>query len=415
MLWRAQVEVGPVQLEARRTAAGQAVAADRLALHALEDPSVLGGVRGRQAAVVRALEQALAGEADAGQALRRPPVAPPQAAELAVERVVVLARLGLPGADATLGATYLQHARHLGVPRDAPVEAVAAEIDEPAAAAGIGLQRVQRAGRVVLRVRAGQHRPVGRQQGGPLLVQVLVGDHVEGQPLRVQPGEQVAVRRVVPQPRSLGVVEGQEARPHGQHRPQPRGEGDAAVVAMAVVGGPAIDRVVVRVGCGAPGGHAGAERRVHVAARVVGIGLVGEGRGQDGDRRVRPRPRRQHVERQPVLAALAGQVQRVGAARQVRRHLQAGVGLPPAIVDVVVVEVDRGVVGRRMAPAGLAPAPVRADHAAGRQVHRLAVAGLRAGVGDARAADALREVPGREYVRLRWKRPGRRPAPQAAR
>ena len=58
--------------------------------------------------------------------------------------MVIFARLGGPGADAAFGAPHLDGAGHIGRSRDAPVEAVAAEIGEPAAAFRIALQRVER-------------------------------------------------------------------------------------------------------------------------------------------------------------------------------------------------------------------------------------------------------------------------------
>src|SRR5438132_955794 len=111
--------VEPVELEARRAAARQAVAAEQpVGLNAVEDPGVMVVARGRRTAIGIAPERALAGEADAAQDLRRPIAAPPQPAIVAVERVVVLARFGRPGADAALGTTHLDRARHLVRQRD---------------------------------------------------------------------------------------------------------------------------------------------------------------------------------------------------------------------------------------------------------------------------------------------------------
>src|SRR6185312_13586084 len=121
--------IEPVELEARRAAAREAVVAEQVVrLHAVEDPGVVVVARRRRAAIGVAPEGALAGEADAAQRLWWPVAAPPQAAVGAVERVIVLAGLGGPGTDAALGAPDLDRARHLVGERDAPVEAVAAEI-----------------------------------------------------------------------------------------------------------------------------------------------------------------------------------------------------------------------------------------------------------------------------------------------
>src|SRR3546814_20538907 len=49
------------------------------------------------------------------------------------------------------------------------------------------LQRVERAGRVVLRVRAGQDRRIGLERLGAALVDGLVGHYVVGDALGLQP------------------------------------------------------------------------------------------------------------------------------------------------------------------------------------------------------------------------------------
>ena len=118
---------------------------------------------------------------------------------MAVELVVVFAGFGLPGADAALGAAQLDDVGKLGHAGDAPVESVAAEIGELAPGVGVVLQRVQRAKRVVFGVRAGEHGAVGREQGVALVVEVFIGDDVEGDALGFEPGEQMRVGGVVPQ------------------------------------------------------------------------------------------------------------------------------------------------------------------------------------------------------------------------
>ena len=153
----AQPMVEPVEFEARRTAAREAVAAKHLFLHALKDPGVMIVARRRRLAVVITDEGALAREADAAQKLGRPVGAAPQSTIGAVEGVVVLAGLGRPGADAAFGAPDLDGTRDLIRQSDTPVEAVAAEIHQPPAGLGVALQRIERTLGVVLRMRAGQH------------------------------------------------------------------------------------------------------------------------------------------------------------------------------------------------------------------------------------------------------------------
>src|SRR5580693_7625625 len=229
-----------------------------------------------------AFELALAGEADAGEHLRRATVAAPEAAILAVELVVVFAGFGLPGADAAFGAAHFDDVGKFGHAGDAPVEAVAAEIGEFAPGVGVVLQRVQRAERVIFGVRAGEHGAVGREQSGALVVEVFIGDDVEGDAFGFEPGEQMRVGGVVPQAGAERIVEGKEARAHGEDGAPARGDADAAVVGVAVISGAAVDGVVVGVvGRGAPGGGTRLVGGVGIAAGVVGVGLVGKGRGQE--------------------------------------------------------------------------------------------------------------------------------------
>ena len=96
------------------------------------------------------------------------------------------------------------------VARDAPVEAVAAEIAQPAALPRIGGQRIERAERVVFRMRSGQHRAIRRDQRDAFVVQVLVGDDIEVEALLLQPGQQMQVRRIVPHAGAARIVERQK-------------------------------------------------------------------------------------------------------------------------------------------------------------------------------------------------------------
>src|SRR5258707_83988 len=92
---RGRVRAG--ELEAGRPAARKAEVADDRVLDALHDEGHARVVGAGLAPVVRSLEEALTREADRHQLLRWPSVAPPEPAVLPVQRVVVLAGLGLPG------------------------------------------------------------------------------------------------------------------------------------------------------------------------------------------------------------------------------------------------------------------------------------------------------------------------------
>src|SRR6516162_881623 len=103
-LRRAECWVRAIQLEARGAAARETEVADHLVVDPGKNPRRPWIVSARLAAIERALEQALRREPDADDLLRRATVASPQAAVGAVERVIVVANLGIPGANAAFGA-----------------------------------------------------------------------------------------------------------------------------------------------------------------------------------------------------------------------------------------------------------------------------------------------------------------------
>src|SRR5262249_30993183 len=122
--------------------------------------------------------ESLADETDAGQALRRASVAPPEPTVLAVEGVIGFAGLGVPRAHAALGPPHLDDAEPRRMMRNLPIKAVAAHIHETPAAPQISFERVEHVSAVVFGMTAGQHDLVRRQEVEPLAVQVLLGDDV---------------------------------------------------------------------------------------------------------------------------------------------------------------------------------------------------------------------------------------------
>ena len=168
-----------------------------------------------QAAVVGALERALGGETDAGQLLGRPPVAAPESAVLRRRRLMKYS----PGSAAQArmppsARRTSSDARQRRVRGDAPVEAVAAEVHQPAAP-----RRVRRAARPSSRalwysgwvgVRTTLY---GREQLEALGVEVLVGDDVVAVAHLLEPVEEIECRPGrwrTPEPRGSDV--GEEAR-----------------------------------------------------------------------------------------------------------------------------------------------------------------------------------------------------------
>ncbi len=178
---RAQPVINMIQLEPRRTVAGQSKIADDLIFDAIEHP-VIGRI-GRDAPVRIAKELALRGKSDPDEVLRRAAIAPPEPAIGTVESVVIFARLRGPGANAILGPADFQHAVVFGMDRDAPVEPVAPEIDQVATAVAIIPQGIKRLGGVIFRVGARGHSRVARDGRHPLAMQFAVRHDVIGDTL----------------------------------------------------------------------------------------------------------------------------------------------------------------------------------------------------------------------------------------
>ena len=212
----------------------------------------------------------------------------------------------------------------------------------------------------------------------------------------------MGVGRIMPQARAQRVVEGEKTRPHGQNGPQPRGERDARIIKMAVIGGPAIDRKITGImRISPPSRHPRLIGGVVIAPRVVGIGLIGEGGGEEDHRRTSHTPRRQDIKRQPILTSRAGQMQRIGATAQPLGHNKFEIGLPTAITQIIGVEMNGAVIGRRMPPAHFSTAPGRAGHGTGGRIDQHAMAGLGADIGNILGADVARKIPGGQNSRGR--------------
>ena len=163
---------------------------------------------------------------------------------------------------------------------------------------------------------------------------------------------------------------------------------------MAVIGGPPIDREIIGImRISAPGRDAGAIGGIRIAARMIGIGLIGEGGSQKRNRCGGRAARGQHIEGDVILTFGTTDMQRVGAGTQIRWHFEAEIICPAAIAQIIGVEMDGGVIGGRVAPAHLGPRPARPHHGAGWHIHQIAVAGLRADIFHALRCNAARKIP----------------------
>ncbi len=278
--------------------------------------------------------------------------------------------------------------------RDAPVEAVAAHVHEPSAAAEIGFQRVQHLAGVVLRVAAGQHHRVALEEGRALHVEIVVGDDVVRLPLGLEPVEQAEVEEEVPEPaRGPGVDD----------RAQPRDVADARAVRVRVVGRAAQLRVIHEQEVGGVHDRQRADielgrTRPHARA-VVRVGEVGRGGGQERHPGPGPAARRPHVEHHPEFRAPGRlEPERIDATARIVGNGQRQARGPARVVEVIVVKVNGPVLLRRAAPVHLATIPVVAGHRAFRRVHRPSVKQIRGPIDHSHRPYVGGEVPDGDRV-----------------
>src|SRR5215510_4358230 len=229
MRWRAQSVVGAVDLPAGSTTANQAKIANPLgSANACEDErhawvKTLWGafIKGRDVKTLR-------GHTRTNHRLRGAAHTPPHTPELTSETVIVLAALGLPGADPVLGPAHFDHARQFGMIGRAPVEPVATEVDETPTLVlvrGIGIKHALRG---IFRVSAGYDAAIGGQQGHALRIQIVFGNHVIAKTFGVEPVDDVSIGRELPEALF---------RAHIQHRSQARGVADPTAITVLIVHG----------------------------------------------------------------------------------------------------------------------------------------------------------------------------------
>src|SRR5581483_10364109 len=117
------------------------------------------------------LVEALRGEADPREALRRTPAEAPEPARLAGRRVADLTGLRMPHARPGMAAPNLEHMRMAGEKRRHPVEAVTAEIHQASAAREPLLERIEHRLGPVLGVAPGQQDAIAEEKRAFLMVQ----------------------------------------------------------------------------------------------------------------------------------------------------------------------------------------------------------------------------------------------------
>ena len=203
----------------------------------------------------------------------------------------------------------------------------------------------------------------------------------------------------MPHARAIGIVEGQEVVPHGHDWPQSRRVTNTAVVSVQVVGRVRVVGMVIRqVLRRAPKPPALAEFVVGGLARMVGVNLVGEGRSQEDRIAGRFAFMRPDVKRDHIFGVLAAQPASVDPTRHVFGDPEDEIILPAAIVEVVVMKMDGGILRGRMDEAHLGAVPIRAGHRPGRQVDQSANHAVWSAIANRHRRDVTTEIPGGEEV-----------------
>ena len=199
-------------------------------------------------------------------------------------------------------------------------------------------------------------------------MQFPVGEHVEFVALRLQPGQQVVIGRVMTQTRraQLLVRIGDIANANIQHRAVPGCEADARAIRVVVVRRPAVLRMIagiVRIAVPRLGASLPVRPPVGVGqpleARVVLVDDVGERRHQHGDFRLWPTHGRDDEKRDVLLGVARFEHQRIGPRPEVGRHRPFVRRRPAAIDDIVIVKMNGRILVGRMPPAHLAAGPGR--------------------------------------------------------
>ena len=198
-------------------------------------------------------------------------------------------------------------------------------------------------------------------------------------------------------------------RAHVQHRSQARGIAHPTAIAVLVVHRDAeLGMLVQEQGRGIDHGKIADDIFALAPFDLdmpVGVGPVTR-RGQQ-ERQWRPRraARRTHHEWHIVLMAILREMGAIQAARQLLRHGEGKIGLPAAVIEIVIVKVYSTVMGRVMHPVILAAVPGVALHGPRWQIDGAAVPTVRRDIHHMRGGNAAAEIPVSDHgvIEERWR------------
>ena len=300
----------------------------------------------------------------------------------------------VPAARSAVVPAYLDDPRTLRVTRRDPVEAVSSEVHDLAAAAKVGLKRIEPLPRPVLRMTARDDGAIAREKRQTLLVDILIRRDVivDADPLEPLEHEQV-LREVAPgvgQP--VGI-----ARPHIHQRTTPRGVAHGRAIRMRVVARAPKFRVLVQVLL--VGGHHELVRHdltegcLQCGKPVISVCQV-RVRGEQEEHARLLIARREHEEGIAINVPTALEADAVHPAGQaLLRQRELKVIRPVRVDHVVLVELDGAVLRRCIHERVMATGPVPARDPTISPIHDDPGGLTRRGLGDCLSLRIDGEVP----------------------
>src|ERR1700761_201691 len=168
-----------------------AVGADHRFIDALEQFGDRHFVGDLGSLVAAALRPSLRTEADAEGLVRRPAAIAPDAACFAGRDVSALAVRRIPAARAAVVASDFDDPWLLSVAARHPVEAVAAEIENPTPLLEVAVKCVKAVSGPIFGMRSGDDRGVAVEQSSPLALQIFVSRNVILKPDMLEPFDDI--------------------------------------------------------------------------------------------------------------------------------------------------------------------------------------------------------------------------------
>jgi hypothetical protein len=213
--------------------------------------------------------------------------------------------------------------------------------------------------------------------GEAFVVQILIGDDVEGLLQLFQPAEDVGVGIELPDIGTDATQMADDLRLHVDDGPEAGGVINAAIVTMKIIKTKPQLGVVVheKIEFGKLYESTGDQFGFgHVKGQaIVGIGHIACSRQQEGHGLASPPAGRAYAERHVEFVVPRAEASRVEAAVEILRNREGEIHLPAGVVNVVVVKMDCPVMIGTASPIVFLAAPAPPRDAACRQIDQATV------------------------------------------